>query len=131
MIDFPYQYGDELTPLKFGEGLTSQIIDTGKPLIINSETDRRPRSSGRRGRRQAGAVLPRRADHGGRRAEGVISVQSTQSEGAYDADDERLLGTIAANVGVALQNARLFHEAQEARARPRRPTRPRARSWRR
>ena len=47
---------------------------------------------------------------------GVISVQSTLIEGAYDADDERLLGTIAANVGVALQNARLFREAQEARA---------------
>ena len=45
---------------------------------------------------------------------GVISVQSTQREGAYDADDERLLSTIAANVGVALQNARLFNETQEA-----------------
>ena len=48
--------------------------------------------------------------------QGVISVQSTQREGVYDADDERLLSTIAANVGVALQNARLFNEAQEARA---------------
>ena len=45
---------------------------------------------------------------------GVISVQSTEREGAYDADDERLLSTIAANVGVALQNAQLFNETQEA-----------------
>ena len=45
---------------------------------------------------------------------GVISVQSTHTEGAYDADDERLLSTIAANVGVALQNVRLFNETQEA-----------------
>src|SRR5204863_6594295 len=45
---------------------------------------------------------------------GVISVQSTQKEGIYDADDERLLSTIAANVGVALQNVRLFNETQEA-----------------
>ena len=45
---------------------------------------------------------------------GAISVQSTQTEGVYDADDERLLSTIAANVGVALQNARLFNETKEA-----------------
>ena len=45
---------------------------------------------------------------------GVVSVQSTKVEGAYDADDERLLSTIAANVGVALQNARLFNETKEA-----------------
>jgi signal transduction histidine kinase/CheY-like chemotaxis protein len=43
-----------------------------------------------------------------------VSVQSTQTEGIYDADDERLLSTIAANVGVALQNARLFNETKEA-----------------
>ena len=47
-------------------------------------------------------------------SQGVISVQSTQREGAYDDDDQRLLSTIAANVGVALQNARLFNETQEA-----------------
>jgi len=50
------------------------------------------------------------------RSEGVISVQSTHREGAYDEADQRLLATIAANVGVALRNARLFAEAQEARA---------------
>ena len=44
----------------------------------------------------------------------MISVQSTHTEGVYDADDERLLSTIAANVGVALQNARLFNETKEA-----------------
>jgi signal transduction histidine kinase/DNA-binding response OmpR family regulator len=46
--------------------------------------------------------------------QGAVSVQSTQTEGLYDADDERLLSTIAANVGVALQNARLFNETKEA-----------------
>ena len=45
---------------------------------------------------------------------GVISVQSTQREGMYGADDQRLLSTLAANVGVALQNARLFNETREA-----------------
>ena len=50
------------------------------------------------------------------RSEGVISVQSTQREGVFDEADQRLLSTIAASVGVALRNARLFAEAQDARA---------------
>ena len=32
---FPYQYGDELPSLSFGEGLTSRIIESGQPLLIN------------------------------------------------------------------------------------------------
>ena len=43
-------------------------------------------------------------------------MQSTRREHAYDAGHERLLATIAANVGVALRNARLYADAQEAQA---------------
>jgi GAF domain-containing protein/CheY-like chemotaxis protein len=116
IIDFPYQFGDDIKPLKFGEGLTSRIIKSGKALIINRETDRRslelgPQVVGRHALSYLGVPILV-----GGTCLGVISVQSTQLEGAYDADDERLLSTIAANVGVALQNARLFQEAQEARA---------------
>src|SRR6185436_13290351 len=49
-------------------------------------------------------------------AQGVISVQDVHREGVYDEDAQRLLTTIAANVGGALRNARLFSEAQAARA---------------
>ena len=116
IIDFPYQYGDKLEPLKYGEGLTSRIIKSGKPLIINRETDRRGLELGAIViGKQALSYLGVPILVGGT-CQGAISVQSTQTEGAYDADDERLLSTIAANVGVALQNARLFQEAQEARA---------------
>ena len=41
IIDFPYQHGDNIEPLKYGEGLTSKIIESGKALIINHEADRR------------------------------------------------------------------------------------------
>jgi len=47
---------------------------------------------------------------------GVVSVQSTTQEGVFDEDDERLLTTIASNVGTALHNAQLYREAQESRA---------------
>ena len=46
---------------------------------------------------------------------GVVSVQSTRREYAYDAGHQRLLATIAASVGVALRNARLYADAQEAK----------------
>ena len=44
----------------------------------------------------------------------VLAVVSSSSLRADTADDERLLSTIAADVGVALQNARLFEETKEA-----------------
>ena len=115
MIQFPYQYGEsEYKPLKLGEGLTSRIITSRKPLIINSEVDRQSQQIGARvvGRRALSYLgVPITV---GDTCLGVISVQSTHTEGAYDADDERLLSTIAANVGVALQNVKLFNETQEA-----------------
>ena len=114
IIHFPYQYGEENVPLPYGEGLTSKIIETGEPLIINQDVDRRSQEIGASiVGRQALSYLGVPIRVGGTSL-GVISVQSTQREGAYDADDERLLSTIAANVGVALQNAQLFNETQEA-----------------
>jgi GAF domain-containing protein/CheY-like chemotaxis protein/tetratricopeptide (TPR) repeat protein len=114
IIDFPYQFGDELRPLQYGEGLTSRIIKSGKALIINRETDRRnlelgPTVVGRHALSYLGVPILV-----GGVCQGAISVQSTQKEGVYQDDDERLLSTIAANVGVALQNARLFNETKEA-----------------
>jgi GAF domain-containing protein len=115
MIQFPYQYGESAyEPLKLGEGLTSKIIASRKPLIINNEADRQTHHVGARvvGRPALSYLgVPISV---GDVCLGVISVQSTQTEGLYDADDERLLSTIAANVGVALQNVKLFNETQEA-----------------
>jgi len=115
LIHFPYQYGEsEYRPLKLGEGLTSKIIASRKALIINREADRQQQKLGAKvvGRRALSYLgVPIVV---GDTCLGVISVQSTETEGLYDADDERLLSTIAANVGVALQNVRLFNETQEA-----------------
>ena len=112
MIEFPYQYGEESKPLPFGQGLTSRIIQSGKPLVINEDTFRRTEELGARirGKRAKSYLgVPIFVDG---EAQGVISVQSTEKERAYREADERLLTTIAANVGVALANARLFNETQ-------------------
>ncbi|MGB5026972.1 MAG: GAF domain-containing protein, partial [Chitinophagaceae bacterium] len=37
IVSFPYQYGDNMAPLKLGEGLTSRIIMTGEPILINKD----------------------------------------------------------------------------------------------
>ena len=115
-IHFPYQYGEELTSIEFGQGLTSKIIQEGKPLLINREVDRQrehvgPTVIGRQARSYLGVPI-----FVAGKAVGVISVQNTEQENVFKENDQRLLGTIAANVGVALQNARLFNEAGEARA---------------
>jgi signal transduction histidine kinase/CheY-like chemotaxis protein/putative methionine-R-sulfoxide reductase with GAF domain/tetratricopeptide (TPR) repeat protein len=113
-ITFPYQYGETLETLRYGEGLTSRIIDSGQALILNEDVSRR---SSDLGARLIGAdalsYLGVPIFVAGR-CEGVVSVQSTQREGAYDAADQRLLETIAANVGIALRNALLFDETQQS-----------------
>jgi PAS domain S-box-containing protein len=50
---------------------------------------------------------------------GVIAIGSSE-QGAYGADDERLLSTLAKNMGVALENARLFEETHRLLAETRR-----------
>jgi GAF domain-containing protein/CheY-like chemotaxis protein len=114
VINFPYQHGEEVAPLPYGQGLTSKIIDTAEALIINEDLSRRGKELGMRvGGVQARSYLgvPIIVDGA---AQGVISVQSKEREGVYTEDHQRLLSTIAANVGVALQNARLFNETKEA-----------------
>jgi GAF domain-containing protein/DNA-binding response OmpR family regulator len=112
MINFPYSYGEEMQALKFGQGLTSKIIETTQPLLINRDIGKRAAELGteRVGRRAASYLgVPILA---GRKAIGVISVQSTQEENVFGEDDLRLLGTIAANAGAAIQTARLHAETQ-------------------
>ncbi len=113
LINFPYAYGDDLKPIAFGEGLTSQIIQTREPLLINQDlTGRHVELGIEHIGKQAASYLgvPILA---GDEAVGVISVQSTEEENRFDGDDLRLLSTIAANVGVALQNAEAYRALEK------------------
>lgn len=112
LIHFPYQYGEDFTTLKLGEGLTSRIIESGEPLLINKDIRER--------RAQLGTTLVGREAlsylgvpiKSGKETIGVLSVQSTTAEGVFDDDDLRLLTTIAANAGAAIHTARLHAETQ-------------------
>ena len=116
MLHFPYTYGEDAPSRPFGQGLTSQIIRTSQPLLINEDMDGNRAKLGvaHIGRKTAsylGVPIP-----SGGQVIGVISVQSTDQEGRFTEADQRLLSTIASAVGVALHNAKLFEEARQARA---------------
>ena len=114
-LHFPYAYGEDAPSRPFGTGLTSQIIRSGQPLLINEDMDRNRTRLGieQIGRHTAsylGVPIP-----SGGQVIGVISVQSTDQEGRFTEADQRLLSTIASAVGVAFHNSRLFEEASTAR----------------
>src|SRR5204862_8060645 len=52
----------------------------------------------------------------GERATGVISLQNLDREHAFSEADVRLLTTLAGNLSVALENARLFEETRQRNA---------------
>jgi PAS domain S-box-containing protein len=113
-IDFVYYYetGERRPepPLEYGQGLTSQILQAREPLLLN----RKEQYEGR-----AGVGTPSLSYLGvpilvGEDAIGVISVQSVSEEGRFGEAETGLLATIAANVGVAIHNARLFQAQREA-----------------
>jgi signal transduction histidine kinase/ligand-binding sensor domain-containing protein/CheY-like chemotaxis protein len=114
MINFPYQYGDNMKPLKLGEGLTSKIILTGEALLINQDVHAHTSHIGidRVGIPSAsylGVPIPVSDE-----IIGVLSIQSTEEENRFAEKDKHLLATIAANVGVAIRKARLFEEVKLA-----------------
>ncbi len=116
-IDFPYYYErgqrrDEAS-IAYGEGLTSRILESREPLLLNRSPQFEEHEATRVGtpvRSFLGVPIVLRDA-----AIGVISVQSIEEEGRFAEADSRLLATIAANVGVAIQNARLFSEVERQR----------------
>ena len=116
LLQFPYTFGENASPRPFGSGLTSQIIRSGQPLLINEDMEGSSARLGveQIGRRTAsylGVPIP-----SGGQVIGVISVQSDVQEGRFTEADQRLLSTIATAVGVAFHNAKLFEDAGQARA---------------
>jgi PAS domain S-box-containing protein len=109
-IDFAY-YSEEgeqryQEPMQYGQGFTSQILDSREPLLLNRSEQFDEVKTARVG-------TPARSYLGvpilvGEKAIGVISVQSMHDEGRFGDAEAGLLATIAASVGVAIQNARLF-----------------------
>jgi len=116
IITFPYDFDNNVrmtgATIKFGQGMTSQIINSHQPLLINRNNLERHQELGIEvvgtlAKSYLGVPIMAREE-----AIGVISVQSVDHEDHFTDSDVRLLSTIAANVGVAIENARLYQEIQ-------------------
>ncbi|MDX1672075.1 MAG: GAF domain-containing protein [Balneolaceae bacterium] len=114
MLHFPYYYGDTSESRPFGKGITEKIITGKEPILINQDLKKvystlEAEKSGTWVASYMGVPIM-----AGKEAIGVISVQSKEEENRFDENDQRLLTTIAANVGVAIQNAEAYQNLQAA-----------------
>ena len=119
-IEIPYMEEDDeivaVPPFPLGEGLTSIIIRTRKPLLIVEDTINRGRELGAivTGDKPAlswlGVPMILQGD-----IIGAIVVQDLEKEYRFDEDDMRLLTTLAAQVAIAINSTRLI-EISEVRA---------------
>jgi GAF domain-containing protein/DNA-binding response OmpR family regulator len=118
LIEFPYYSEDGVhraqEPIRHGEGLTSRILESREPLLLNQ--DAQFERLGTRGIGTPASSYLGVPIFVGEDAIGVISLQSTDATGRFGESETRLLATLAANVGVAIQNARLYAAAQAAQA---------------
>ncbi len=118
-IEMPYCWAEgkeiEAEPMPIGKGLSSIIIESGQPLLINRNFEERMVDLGGvpmlENLPKAWLGVPVTI---GSEVIGLMSVQSLFQENKFSEADVSLLSTIAANMGVAIHNARLFQEAQTA-----------------
>ncbi|MCB0164048.1 MAG: GAF domain-containing protein [Anaerolineae bacterium] len=96
--------------LSVGEGVTGQVVSTGQPIVI-ANYEQWP---GRLGNlnvkvgRIMGVPLKR-----GRKIIGVLKVfDGPEKQGAFDAEDVKLLNMLAAQVAIVLENSQLYRKMQ-------------------
>ena len=111
-------YIDENEPIPLGRGLTSIVIESRAPLNLGSNQEAVDH----------GAYFPTEEEGAwsgvytesylgvpilvSDKILGLVALQSYRKK-AYDDDDVRLLQTLSANMGVAIENARLFEAEQQ------------------
>ena len=113
-LDIPYWMDGQGLPvqarsMELGEGLTSIVIQSRQPLVLGTVLEQQ----------EHGGVFLGAGPHEeswlgvpivvGREVTGTITLQDWP-QNRYDEGDVRLLSTLAASMGVALENARLFEE---------------------
>lgn len=122
-ISFPYLFEDGqityLAPIPVGEGLTSVVIRTSKPLMLVQDTARQAEALGAR---RVGKVakswlgVPLQI---GEEVIGVMTVQNADQENAFDQEDLQLLSTLGSQVAVAIRNAALIETSRRRAERER------------
>lgn len=112
LIHFPYDYQDGLPrkddPIRYGEGMTTRIMETKRPLSIDTDYWKRTEELNAI-RTNTVPILssfsaPIMTND---KVIGLITLESTEREYAFSEIDTRPILTIAANLAVAIENTRL------------------------
>ncbi len=118
LIEIPYLFegGEALTvaPIALGEGLTSHIIRTQQPLLINSRAEEKAlqlgvRIVGKAAKSWLGVPLMVGGD-----ALGAVIVQDLDQENRFSERDLNLLSTLASQIASSIRNAQLLNQMQQA-----------------
>lgn len=101
-------------PVPFGEGLSSEVIRTAKPILVSNREQLSKLKTVVFGEEEGQEIqsivaVPMIL---GNKALGMLSAQSYQA-GVYTEEDMQILGTLANQAVVAIQNGRLFAETQK------------------
>lgn len=112
LIHFPYDFEEGISrkdvPIHFGEGLTTQVMEKKKPVIIEENWEKRAGELNVINTNSIPAMssvsVPVMTNE---RVIGVITLESTEREYAFSENDAQLLMTIASNLAVAIEKTRL------------------------
>lgn len=103
-------YGDELSMLYFtvgGSSVVGWVAESGQPLVVN-DVSQEPRYNAIDPRVRSEIAVPIRHED---RVIGVLNIEDDRIN-AFGTSDLNLLTTLASQVAVALDNARLYEEAR-------------------
>ena len=109
LVDMNQRAPNMRVPL--GQGLSSRVIISGEPLLINGAENAAEMGAiavGERGAATSTLAVPIIL---GGKTMGMLSAQSYQAN-AYSVEDLQILSTLANQAGVSIQNGRLFGETQ-------------------
>ena len=94
--------------LKVGQGVVGAAVEEGRPILVN-DISQEPRYVGPLRNMLSQLAVPMRRKG---RVIGALNLLD-EAEGAFTAQDEKLLRQFAAHVAVAIENARLFESERQ------------------
>lgn len=112
LIHFPYDFDAGIPrrdiPIRFGEGMTTRVMEGRKPVIIESDWIKRSAAMNAINTNslpaKSSVAVPIMTNE---RVIGIISLESIEREYAFNENDAQLLMTIASNLAVAVEKTRL------------------------
>lgn len=116
LIRIPYMVENgefiRISPFPYGEGITSVIIRSGKPLLVVEDAQNTLQAMGaitigEPAKSLLGVPLILAGE-----TLGAIILEDTQREHRFDEEDVRLLSTVASQVAIVLRNARLLENSR-------------------